>query len=91
MNTNGKQKSFCDQLVNEIGDFIELTERFDVRNYLEHHSEDFYGDLVRLIFLMKKKDKAKFPIITEILQHDMEDILNVKSTRVTEHLLSILQ
>lgn len=86
-----KQKSFCDQLINEIGDFIDLTEKFEVRNYLEHHSEDFYGDLVRLIFLMKKTDKARFPIITEILQHDMKDILKIKSTSVTEHLLSILQ
>jgi hypothetical protein len=90
-NFDPKQKSFCDQLVNEIGDFIEMTEKFEVRNYLEHHSEDFYGDLVRLIFLMKKKEKSRFPIITEILQHDMENILKVKSTPVTEHLLSILQ
>ncbi len=90
-NFDPKQKSFCDQLVNEIGNFITMTEMFDVRNYLEHHSEDFYGDLVRLIFLMQKKDKAKFPIITEMLQHDMEDILNIESTQVTKHLLSILQ
>ena len=88
---DSKQKSFCDQLINEIGDFINLTEKFEVRNYLEHHSNDFYGDLVRLIFLMKNEDKARFPIIAEILQHDMKDILKIKSTPVTEHLLSVLQ
>lgn len=90
-NFDPRQKSFCDQLVNEIADFIEMTEKFEVRNYLEHHSEDFYGDLVRLIFLLKRKDKYRFPIITELLQHDMKDIIKVKSTPVTEHLLSVLQ
>lgn len=65
------KKEWCDKLIDEVGDFIELSEDIRLKNHLEHHSQDFYGDLVRLLFSMKDK----FPLVTQLLQGDMEDIL----------------
>lgn len=88
---NKKQESFCDSLIDEIGDFIEITENLKLRTHLEHHSKDFYGDIVRLLFAMKKDDKPKFPMITELLKNDMVDLLNSSDENITQDLLNILQ
>ncbi len=82
---NPNKKDFCDRLINEIGDFINITENFQVRTYLEHHSEDFYGDLVRLLFAMNRNDPNKFSSITSLLKSDMETILQ-KSTKTSQEL-----
>jgi len=71
-----QQRSFCDQLINEIADFISITEKPKIRNELEHFSNDFYGDLVRLLFSEKNnKGTTRFPLITQLLQNDMQKIL----------------
>ena len=83
------QKQFCDALIDEISEFISLTENFEVRRYLEHQSQDYYGDLIRVLFAMKKGDQPRFPLITQLLKEDMEEILKTQ-TEASQHLLSFL-
>ena len=83
------QKPFCDQLIKEVGDFIALTENPHVRNYLEHHSEDCYGDMVRFLFAMHKKEEARFPLLTQILARDMKGLLTTPETNVSQYLLDL--
>jgi|GEM_PF-5152308 len=73
------KKEFCNKLLNEISDFIQATEKFAVRNYLEHHSPDFYGDLVRMLFAMEKKGSPRFPLIRQLIEKDMQAILSNKT------------
>ncbi len=87
---DNKQKQFCDKLVKEIADFITITENFKLRCYLEHNSNDFYGDLIQLLFELKIKDKSRFPILTELIRSDMEEILKIDRTESIKNLLSIL-
>jgi len=86
-----KQKTFCDQLVNEIADFISITEDIKVRNHLEHNSNDFYGDLVRLLFELKIEGKSRFPLITGLVRDDMREVLEVENAESFKTLLSILK
>lgn len=72
-----KQKKFCEQLINEVADFIQLTEKQQIRTYLEHQSDDFYGDLVRYLFTLKTKGQPRFPLLTELVREDMQELLKV--------------
>ena len=74
-NFPGKDKQYVDKLIGEISNFIEITENLKLRNFMEHNSPDFYGDLVRLLFEFQKKDPSKFPIITQLIEDDMKPIL----------------
>ncbi len=84
------KKEYFDQLIKEMADFIILTENLEVRNYLEHNSQDFYGDLVRVLFGLKRKNEARFPLITGILENEMQEIVKTE-TDSSKHILSLLQ
>lgn len=82
------KKEFCNKLLDEVSDFIALTEGLELRTYLEHHSDDFYGDLVRMLFAMEKKGQPRFPLIRELVQEDMQGILSTQ-TKSSEHALTL--
>lgn len=90
-NFDSKQKAFCDQLVDEVADFIKLTDTYSVRTFMEHNSDDFYGDMVRVLFAMNKSDPKRFPLITGLLREDMQEILKAPETQVSERLLAHLK
>lgn len=84
------QRPFCNQLINEFADFIQVTEAFKIRSHLEHHSTDFYGDLVRILFKMKQGDNSRFPLITELLQESMGEILKTQETDASTAVMSLI-
>ena len=68
---NPYQKSFSKKLIQEVYDFIKITEDPKMQRHLESYSKDFYMDLIRLLFELKDK----FPLIISLLEPDMEKIL----------------
>ena len=88
---DAKQRALCDQLIDEVARFIFLTENFEVSNFLEHKSHDFYGDLIRMLFVIQEKDPKKFPLITKLIEDDMREILKVKETESSKKALRILE
>jgi hypothetical protein len=80
-----KQKNFYDKLIDEIAYFIHLTERIKVHEYLEIYSKDLYGDLVRLLFA----NRSKFPLLTQLIQDDMQEILKTPETETSKHTQSL--
>jgi hypothetical protein len=65
------KKEVLNRLIEEMKDFIALTESHEVQFSLEYESEDAYGDLVRLLF----RFKDRFPTITSLIQDDMREII----------------
>ena len=78
-------EAFCDQLFDQIYNFIKLTDTPALAQYLEHHSMEYYGDVVRILFA----GKEKFPLICELIDHDMQGIKSTK-TQASEHALHLL-
>ncbi len=85
-----KQKELCNKAMNEIFDFIELTDNQKVRTHLEHKSQDYYGDLVRLMFAVHKENPSKFPLITQLIGDDMKDLLEKESTISSQELKALV-
>lgn len=84
--TDPEKKKYADQLIAEIGRFIQLTERKALRVHLEHNSQDFYGDLVRILFAARKQ----FPLLTGLVENDMALILQTPETPTSKKALEIL-
>jgi hypothetical protein len=57
---------FKEELTSEIGEFIEITENFALKKHLEYYSDNYYGDLVRLLKTLHD-EKQLFPILTQLL------------------------
>ncbi len=82
-----EQKECLDEIISEVAEFIKLTETASVKTYMEHNSSDFFGDLVRLLFLLNERDK-KFINITALLLPEMKSFLKTKENTVTKWLLN---
>lgn len=67
-----EKKDFCDSLIHEIADFIFITENLEIKNRLEHSSENFYQDLLNLVFSMQLNEKPRFPLIMHLLKEEQE-------------------
>lgn len=63
-----------DQLIDEIADFIAITESVKICAILEHDSRDAYGDLVRLLFALKKGNEPRYPLIRKLIEKEMASI-----------------
>lgn len=81
-----KPKPFYDTLIDEVASFIQLTEQMKTHEYLELHSEDLYGDLIRLLFA----NSSRFPLITQLLHHDVQAILHTPETATSKHIQSFI-
>lgn len=74
------KKKFCDQFIDEVAEFIKLTEKLDVKIYLENHSSDFYGDLVRILFhLPEEFTTTKFTTLKTLMQQNSEGIYSTET------------
>src|SRR5262249_45904565 len=56
-----------DELINEIRDFIKITENFELKKHLERYSKNYYGDVLRILKALHDKDK-RFPLLVERLK-----------------------
>lgn len=87
---DSEKKALCGQLIDEVAHFIFLTEKFELRNFLEHQSDDFYGDLIRILFAIQEKNPQKFPLITNLIEDDMQEILKTPETETSKMALQLL-
>ncbi len=85
---NQQDKNFYHELIQEIFKFIEITDDKRIINLLEHSSDDYYGDLVRVLFAMQRQNPSLFPHLTGLIREDMEEILSIE-TDVSRKLLEI--
>jgi hypothetical protein len=74
-------------LINEMKEFIKLTENEELKIFLEHNSPDFYGDLVRLLH----SQPDKFPTIIELLGNDIDGLCQNPSKDKTDRLNKMLE
>ncbi len=84
------KQDFCQRLIKEVSSFIVVTHDNKLMTYLEHNSEDFYGDLVRLLFAMQEEQQERFPLITSFIQSDMSEIISTK-TDASEKAFNLVQ
>ncbi len=62
-----EKKGQFDALIDEIGSFISLTESKSFHAYLEHNSDDFYGDMMKLLYRMRDR----FPNVYAYMKDEM--------------------
>ena len=55
-----EQKAKFDALIEEVAGLIECTESQKLRVHLEHHSSDFYADMLRLVHAGKDRFPALY-------------------------------
>jgi hypothetical protein len=80
------KKEFCIQVIDQVREFIQLTEKPGLAAYLEHNSDDYYGDIVRILFA----EQQKFPLLCELIAEDMREILRTE-TQTSKQALNLLQ
>ncbi len=77
-----ESKGYFDELIREVAAFIAYTEMDELKRHMEHESQDFYGDLVRLLFTLNEQNPTKFVHSTALLRPIMAEILSSKENKL---------
>lgn len=90
--TSEQQGMELKAILNDISNFIQVTENIKLRNALEYESSDLYGDVIRLLFdLGTSRNDGMYLALIDLLKFDVMDILeDSKENKMTKKLYAFI-